>query len=803
MPPRPPQVVFDRASYAARVGEAVIVDLRTSKPSPGATLKSGHISWGDGDGGTWTGKPARESHIYQQVGTFTITVTITDTKGQAAVGTRTASITVMPPTPLPPTPQPPPIPGSPTNVQAIPGDAQITVQWGVVSGATHYRLKQSLALAGPYVTISETVTNGGVASPRTNGTPYFFVVTALNVSGESAPSTPVTATPVATPPPDPPDPPPTGNIVYVHAGQNLQAAIDTAAVFGGETTIILDSGAEYTNGGQRFVLRGRTANAPWITIQPSNLAAIPAGTRVVPGTHAAAMARLVGNADGALAALARANHYKLLGLEFTTDGLQYAPDVVTLGSLGSGAGGYATLAETLATTDLTIDRCFIHPSEVTAANLKPASVYRHSGRGVHLAGVRLNVTNSWIGGFAGYYPLSVGLGDFYPIDSSGIYYDGILIDSLQENNYAEAAFNNIFFGGADPASANTATLTNATTTSATFSSVSNLQIGDLVSVYFSSAFTTAGGKGGCHWGTVKVTNIVGQQVSYVGFGASGNLPGPPDSPGEARWDGYYVENVIVRRNTLAKLTEWLSMGVSASRPSGIAGQHKAFIEFKSAVNCTVEDNVCISSGYHGTAFAITPRNQGGAAPWNTVSGLTIQRNRMVNAIGALLICSLEDNEATSTPGHHITFAHNLADQLTNDNYNYVFQLAGGHHVTIQHNTLINTGTSNIAASGVVMTTPSITFTDNILGGSAYGWSCFVAPGGLATCWPGFVESNNLIANNLGADTSWAPNSTVVPSFAAVQFVDLAGGNYRLQASSPGHLAASDGTDIGANIDLLP
>src|SRR6185436_2479173 len=126
MPPKPPKATLS-ISATGVVGIGIIADPTLSRPSAGATLKSGTIGWGDGDTTAWSGKPAKESHIYQKEGLYTVVLTIWDTKGMS--GSTTASITVMPPTPLPPAPQPPPIPAAPTNVVASPGDSLVTVQW--------------------------------------------------------------------------------------------------------------------------------------------------------------------------------------------------------------------------------------------------------------------------------------------------------------------------------------------------------------------------------------------------------------------------------------------------------------------------------------------------------------------------------------------------------------------------------------------------------------------------------------------------------------------------------------------------
>ncbi|MCR4317565.1 MAG: fibronectin type III domain-containing protein [Planctomycetes bacterium] len=91
-----------------------------------------------------------------------------------------------------------PPPTSPTNVVATAGDAQITITWTSVAGATGYKIYFATA-TGVTKTTGTQIT--GATSPYvhtglTNGTTYFYVVTAINSGGESPESTEVSATPV-------------------------------------------------------------------------------------------------------------------------------------------------------------------------------------------------------------------------------------------------------------------------------------------------------------------------------------------------------------------------------------------------------------------------------------------------------------------------------------------------------------------------------------------------------------------------------------------------------------------------------
>lgn len=98
------------------------------------------------------------------------------------------------------------------------------------------------------------------------------------------------------------------------------------------------------------------------------------------------------------------------------------------------------------------------------------------------------------------------------------------------------------------------------------------------------------------------------------------------------------------------------------------------------------------------------------------------------------------------------------------------------------------------------------FRDNVVGYGSFG----IKAGGLAEGTVSYdaivttatrVWSDNLIA---GSATDYPNTSTnsYVNDFAGVKFVNLAGGNYRLAADSPGANDASDGVDVGANIDAV-
>jgi hypothetical protein len=89
-------------------------------------------------------------------------------------------------------------PAAPTGLQATAGNAQVSLTWNASSGATSYNVKRSTTNGGPYTTIASPTTNSYTDTGLNNGTPYYYVVTAVNSAGESSPSAQATATPTAT-----------------------------------------------------------------------------------------------------------------------------------------------------------------------------------------------------------------------------------------------------------------------------------------------------------------------------------------------------------------------------------------------------------------------------------------------------------------------------------------------------------------------------------------------------------------------------------------------------------------------------
>src|SRR3989442_7755248 len=261
--------------------------------------------------------------------------------------------------------------------------------WPLHGGALRIRPE---AMSGPALAAAEVA----IAAPQAAGVP-----------GQERPALPrVTLDTTAVSP--------SGRVIAVPAGGNLQAALNDA-----QPGDVIDLPARAAFVGN-FTLPNKSG-AAWITVRSSLYARLPPpGSRVSPG-DAVSMPKLVTPTPvPALSTAPRAAHFRLIGIEITTT----CPVHFNLVLLESPR---QTSIDAVP-TDIIVDRCYIHGT--------PAGEIR---RGVALNGARLAVIDSYLSDFhqrgadtqaiAGWN----GPGPFKIV-----------------NNYLAAAGENVIFGGADP-----------------------------------------------------------------------------------------------------------------------------------------------------------------------------------------------------------------------------------------------------------------------------------------------------------------------------------------------------------------
>src|SRR5665213_2559288 len=89
------------------------------------------------------------------------------------------------------------VPAAPSGLSATAGSATVTLQWTASSDATSYNVKRATTNGGPYTQIAAPTSATYADTSVTNGTSYYYVVSALDSVGEGANSAQVSATPVA------------------------------------------------------------------------------------------------------------------------------------------------------------------------------------------------------------------------------------------------------------------------------------------------------------------------------------------------------------------------------------------------------------------------------------------------------------------------------------------------------------------------------------------------------------------------------------------------------------------------------
>jgi len=172
--------------------EGTVTDAATGAPVSGVTVQVGDKSNVTGSNGVYSIQDlavgsrtvtAIKTGYQDYNGTVTVTKGTTIASNIQLTGTSTAA------------------PSAPAGLSATAGNSQIAISWNSVSGASSYNIYWSN-------TTGATKTNGtkitGATSPYihtglTNGTTYYYVVTAMNSYGESSESSQISATPQATP----------------------------------------------------------------------------------------------------------------------------------------------------------------------------------------------------------------------------------------------------------------------------------------------------------------------------------------------------------------------------------------------------------------------------------------------------------------------------------------------------------------------------------------------------------------------------------------------------------------------------
>lgn len=622
-------------------------------------------------------------------------------------------------------------------------------------------------------------------------------------------------------------------IIRVTAGQSLQAAIDSAPA---GAIIEVQAGATF-NG--PFRLRNKRSTSV-TTIRISDLSAIPPEGVLISSQHFAAMPKLIhpcGGSSPLIETDAGAGPYKLIGLELSVqyiEGRECHPSFLV--DLSNGGDNNPSYGEFLS-HDITFDR--VH-AKGKFNDARFAFVFN---------GVNQSLINSWISEFAN----GAGVGD-----SAGVWLGVGPGPYTIDNNHIEAGMWQIFTGGADGDSPNFGTVGSGTASSVTLTNMQGTlpAVGDLISFAVTSPsptiepwlaqtsyslgqrlyrhtshtqpvnrppslfYVTKAGVSGstepdffnAHENRPVVDGTVEWKQEVTGFqigrvtGVNGStfslepampqgLVLPPITGSRAKWNGNQPSDIRITRNHFFRPGHWAASGA----------QNKGMFQFKAARRVLVEGNYFESEVQYPGLLGLSAGNQGGSAPWSTVSHLDFINNR-VRHLGTIANITLFDTFGkTSTPGSNINISNNLMTEMGGQAENEVawfLLMSNANGVRAVHNTVVNNG-KLMFAYGPAQS--NFILRDNIL---TYNASMFCELGEpiFGKCFPGHIVGNNAITQVPSERRAEFPATNFFPAtHANVGYVNLGGqavSDYALRFDSSYRGKASDGKDIGVDTAVL-
>jgi hypothetical protein len=256
-------------------------------------------------------------------------------------------------------------------------------------------------------------------------------------------------------------------------------------------------------------------------------------------------------------------------------------------------------------------------------------------------------------------------------------------------------------------------------------------------------------------------------------------------------------DIEIRRNHFFKPLTWINQAWTV----------KNLIEFKNAQRVLVEGNIFENNWLHaqdGEGLVITPRNQGNSAPWSTTSDITIRNNKILN-VGKAMNISGRDTDYVSQVTNRVLIENNLftVTAMQGATGRIVQVVNGPVDVTIRHNTAMTVPGGTLGFSENKVAASQFDFSDNIMSRGQYGFIGSGTGEGVPTLnafYTGYAFAKNAIIG--GGNGSYPAGNMFPANMKAVGFVNSSSGNYRLSATSPYKGAASDGTDLGANIDAI-
>jgi PKD repeat protein len=585
----------------------------------------------------------------------------------------------------------------------------------------------------------------------------------------------------------------------VAAGGDLQAALNAAQP---GDTVLLAEGAEFVG---NFILPAKSGDQ-WITLRTSAPDSVlpPAGWRIKP-SDAGLLARLRSpNGDAALRTAAGAHHWNVRYLEFPAND-QGNGDVIQIGDGGSTQNSLASVPH-----HITLEHLYVHGDPKWGQK-----------RGIALNAASVTVRDSYVGDCKGVGQDTQAIGGW---NGPGPY--------TIENNYLEAAGENVMFGGSDPS------IPNLVASGITFRSnyVSRPMSWKDPILRLPGSVTTLREDGGSLPDGVYAYRVVAQGLARgnltptIATRSTASVESTVTTTGGAsavrvRWQAVpgATEYRVYGRTAGAESVYWTvsgtefvdtgAAGVSAAVPTtaGTVWNVKNMFELKSARNVVVENNIFENhwkEGQPGFAVVLTPRNSNGGCPWCVVEHVRFEYNLFVNIAAAVNVLGYDDARPTQQT-NDLAFRNNVVTRMNTSlggPARFMQLGAGPRDIVLEHNTIDANGSGVVYVYGGTSTDPlevnGFVMRANAARHGSYGiHGAFFAYGNdiIAHYFPAGVFDANYLA---GASAAKYPAATIVVTPFESQFADVAAGDFTVRDGSPLKHGAADGSDVGANYPEL-
>ena len=590
-------------------------------------------------------------------------------------------------------------------------------------------------------------------------------------------------------------------------GIDLQDKINNADL---GDTIILEAGASF-NSPKGFPLRlpAKTGRG-WIYIISSELDQLTEGKRVGPD-DSIHMPKIIssGTSNGlpAMITLFGAHHYRFAGIEFRTDG-----PCCNLILQGSGfwhdGDSYWTLRSANSYEELphhiVYDRCYLHST----------SDRDRTRTAINANGQYIAVIDSHISNFK-----DTGAGEGHGIElhkGAGPF--------KFVNNFIEASGENIIVGGTDTPIENNIP--------SDFEVRGNYFYKPLKWKYDSTTdFGILGEVTGSLSGDGNLTFTASLGAPFSGLLAEAAVSLYTSGDAKASIFGYV--DTVSEDGTSITVDYWTNFNDHLT-PDGTQNRVrvnprfwtiKNHFETKNAQRVLVTGNIFENSWWHfyggqrGSSLVLKSANQNGGNPWAVTQDITYTNN-IVRHVGRF--AALTGGAASTGQTQRILIKNNIAEDIGRVFYsNSTATIVNTPNapildLIITNNLILHNGTGN---SFMVFESPSaqpcaaqnFQFENNIFTLADYGIKGTAKASGNSSL-DYFITNlhmnKNLIINRPGdrfypvSPTSYPPDNFMVNNISEVGFTDYSGKNYRLSEASPYKNAATDGKDIGPEIDAI-